>query len=80
MEFKYPKCITEPVRKLCEEIEKYHPGILEIKYNQDALNNWEEGTSILEQRMQMGLFFEFIRMGLSEKIHQEIEKECGIKL
>lgn len=80
MVFKYPKIITEPVKRLCEEIEKYYSGILKIKYNQDSLNNWEEGTSILEQRMQMGLYFEFIRMGLGEQIHKEIEKENGIKL
>lgn len=79
MEFKYPKGITEPIERFCEEIEKYYPGILQIKYNQDSMNDWDENVPILKQRMQMGLCTELIKMGMGEKILKKIHEFNGIK-
>jgi hypothetical protein len=64
----YPKCITDPVDKLCEELEKHFPGILKKKYDQNNINAWNEDFSMIKQRMEMGLYMELIKAGFSDQI------------
>lgn len=64
MKSEYPEFIKKSVQALCDEIIKYHPDILNIKYNEDNMNDLDENESIFKQRMEMALYIELIRAGI----------------
>lgn len=65
---KYIEILEKSIDALCNEIVKYIPDILDIKYDQNNMNDWDNNKSVFRQRMLMGLQFELMRAGIKANL------------